>query len=224
MEKISSGTLAGYKISKIKMDVPISIISPNGKYIVKATEKGVRCSCPSMKWHGWCKHAEYVKLKVEKQGKITRFKAAIINDELWRRLGKFATRWEPAGSYRRGKEYIKDLDIVIIGKPLSLYAELLKMDNIVMVNKGEKIIRFFYKHVPIDMIFTTPWSWGCCMLYRTGPKELNIKMRSKAKKMGMTLNEYGLLDNMSGVRADDKTEEGIFKSLEMKYLSPGERG
>lgn len=120
-----------------------------------------------------------------------------------------------AGSIRRGLERVHDLDVVFV---------------IDIPEIREKVRDFFAKKVVpwhADYRFCEPGNKGAMLLYLTGDKDSNIKMRWIAAQKGLMLNEYGLwgrkhnsLDNRLLV-AD--SEEGIYHRLGLEYLRPSER-
>ena len=82
-------------------------------------------------------------------------------------------------------------------------------------------------HRRIDIMYTTPEEYPFAILYFTGSKEHNQKMREKALTYDYTMNEYGItyVDESDG-KLDDKVfvnEKDIFEFLEMDYVKPCER-
>ena len=82
-------------------------------------------------------------------------------------------------------------------------------------------------HRRIDIMYTTPEEYPFAILYFTGSKEYNQKMREKALTYDYTMNEYGItyVDESDG-KLDDKVfvnEKDIFDFLEMDYVKPCER-
>lgn len=155
------------------------------------------------------------------------------------------------GSFRRGKLTSGDIDVLIYNKRaktkdhiqnykkygLRPYLELfvnklikkkLIIDKITLgTDSFMGLCR--YKDNPIrriDIKYTPYYSLGATILHFTGPYELNILMSSKAKKMNMKLNRYGLYNVDAAGNSEllvTKTEQDIFKLLGMKYLTPEER-
>jgi len=131
------------------------------------------------------------------------------------------------GSYRRKKETIGDLDIAIAvtdenAETVMAVCEKL-MDRVETSGSTKSSGRV--KGIKADFRLVEPESFGACTLYFTGSKQFNISMRSKAKRMGMKLNEYGLFKMMGGeeVKVAGETEELIFKLLHMDYVEPTNR-
>ena len=74
----------------------------------------------------------------------------------------------------------------------------------------------------VDIRIVDEESWFPSLIYFTGSKNFNLRMRAKAKYMGFKLNEYGLFDK-SGKRMKIRDEKDIFDILGMKYLEPEDR-
>ena len=148
-----------------------------------------------------------------------------------------------SGSYRRGQKTSGDIDILI--KPsyscelkdiYTPYINLLKKDGYIteVLAKGAKKFMGLAKldnvNRRIDIMVTTPDEYPFAVLYFTGSKEFNLKMREKALSYGYTMNEYCLTyveeGDHSGDRLEDavfEKEEDIFDFLEMDYVEPCER-
>ncbi len=126
-----------------------------------------------------------------------------------------------AGSVRRQDTNIKDIDIVTL-VPIDQIVKRLDVVNADFGNKMFRgIVRINDKKVRIDIIHTTREEFPFAMLYFTGNKIMNIKMRKKAKSMGYTLSRYGLTSGKKKIIC--KTERCIFKALDMPYVSPRNR-
>lgn len=130
------------------------------------------------------------------------------------------------GSYRRGKPTSGDIDILYFGDLDKLLDKLEKNlgDKWILVSRGpSKIAGIFVnkKTVEIDLWVCNPENKAAMMLYSTGSKTNNIRMRHIAKYRGMKLNQYGLFKDDKLIPT--KTEKDIFDKLEMKYLEPSER-
>jgi DNA polymerase (family 10) len=123
----------------------------------------------------------------------------------------------------------RDIDIMLVDdKPAALanYIAFVqhKIKDIWQYAHGPdkaSFIIFYKKYVKLD-IFRTPqkFKWAM-MLYSTGSKEFNIRMRGIAKKKGLLLNQKGLYD--AHTRLPDSSERDYFDHLDMPYLAPQER-
>ncbi len=139
----------------------------------------------------------------------------------------------PAGSLRRGRETVGDLDILITGTACENDAQraaaiehVLKFPGIMEVlAKGDNKTSFRLRSgIQVDVRLLPRDSFGAAMQYFTGSKYHNVTLRQRALKMGYTLNEYGLAqlkdDGSAGKIVASKTEEDIYKKLKLAYIPP----
>jgi DNA polymerase (family 10) len=135
----------------------------------------------------------------------------------------------PAGSLRRGRETVGDLDILVTGKACVNEEQREKLiDHIILlpglmdiIARGENKVSFRMRGgMQVDVRLLSPDSFGAAMQYFTGSKAHNVALRQRALKMGYTLNEYSLarLDDEKAVAA--KTEEEIYAKLKLDYIPP----
>jgi len=142
-------------------------------------------------------------------------------------LTPYCDRIEIAGSIRRGKPIVHDIDIVLIEKPESalIIPSLLATIGAITLN-GSKIKRLHYgdADINIDIYTATPASWSTLLLIRTGSKENNIRLATIAKRKGWQLkaNGDGLFNN-HGDRITGDTEESIYQVLDIPYQEPHDR-
>ncbi len=139
---------------------------------------------------------------------------------------KGAKHIQIAGSYRRGSKTVGDMDILVTGNVDPKMAEAkitTHFKKMTLLGSGSTKISFviFPNNLQVDVRFVPEESYGAALLYFTGSKEFNIKMRKKAIEMGYMLNEYGLHHKGEIIAGD--TEEGVFKELEMEFVKPEER-
>ena len=131
-----------------------------------------------------------------------------------------------AGSLRRKKATIRDIDIVVSSKnPKKVIEAFTKIPGIKKITaKGQSKATIFLKSgIQADIRVFFPEQWGAGLLYFTGSKSYNINLRKIAIKKGYKLNEYGLFDKKTGEMIAGKTEEEICKKLGVKYLKPEQR-
>ncbi len=129
-----------------------------------------------------------------------------------------------AGSLRRKRETIGDIDIVVTGENLeAIMAYFLTYPKIKQVlAAGEtKSSIVTEDNMQIDLRVVEGESFGAALFYFTGPKHFNIHVRTLALKRGWKINEYGLFDGPKKIAG--KTEEEMFEALGLPYLSPEER-
>jgi DNA polymerase (family X) len=133
----------------------------------------------------------------------------------------------PAGSLRRGRETVGDLDILVTGKCCGnekqrevVIDRITTFPGILQVlARGENKVSFRLRSgMQVDVRLLPPDSFGAAMQYFTGSKTHNVALRQRALKMGFTLNEYGLAELESGKRVAGKTEEEIYAKLKLEYI------
>jgi len=135
----------------------------------------------------------------------------------------------PAGSLRRGRETVGDLDILVTGKACTTEAG--RQEAIAYVAKypplmdviasGDNKISFHVRNgMQVDVRLLPPESFGAAMQYFTGSKAHNVALRQRALKMGYTLNEYALATLEGEKPVAGKTEEEIYSKLKLDYIPP----
>jgi len=135
----------------------------------------------------------------------------------------------PAGSLRRGRDTVGDLDILVTGK--ACCTEDGRQEAIEYVSKyppvmdviarGDNKISFHLRDgMQVDVRLLPPESFGAAMQYFTGSKAHNVTLRQRALKMGYTLNEYSLATLEGEKPVAGKTEEEIYDKLKLDYIPP----
>jgi len=153
-------------------------------------------------------------------------RAQSIADSVIKRLSPYCSQIEVAGSIRRKKDTVNDIDLVLIPTdPWQLQSEIMRLGGGQVKMSGSKITRLSYNDVQVDLYFATPETWATLFLIRTGSKESNIRLTTLAKKRGWHLHASGLgLFNEKGERIAGDTEESIFEALGIPYQRPEGRG
>ncbi len=124
-----------------------------------------------------------------------------------------------AGSFRRRKSTIGDIDIVTTEKPSQVNPRARKIADEVF-DEGEKKTSFRYKKTRVDVRFVAPENCGAMLLYLTGSKAFNIRLREIALSKGLKLNEYGIEDAGKGKTYSFANERDIFSFLGMDFIVP----
>ena len=127
----------------------------------------------------------------------------------------------PAGSLRRGRETVGDLDLLVIGRNHAEIAEhFLRHPGITQVlAKGEDKVSVKLKNdMQVDVRMLDRSAYGAALMYFTGSKEHNVVLRDRAKRLGWKLNEYGLFKDDKVLAS--KTEEEIYKKLGLEWIPP----
>jgi len=136
------------------------------------------------------------------------------------RLKKFG-QVSIAGSLRRRKETIKDIDILVASEePKYVINFFTKMPEVkrVLARGPTKSTVILDNNIQADVRVVGKTSFGSALLYFTGSKEHNIALRELAIKKGYKLNEYGLFKGAKKLAG--KTEEDVYKKLGLKYIEP----
>ena len=134
-----------------------------------------------------------------------------------------------AGSIRRKKDTIGDIDIVITAderkwkKIITAITQLSQVETVIAAGKTRASLVLKTKQVQADIRVVHEDEYGAALLYFTGSKEHNIQLRSVAKKRGWKLNEYGVFDNKTGKKLAGKTEKEIYELLGIRFIPPEKR-
>lgn len=147
-------------------------------------------------------------------------------DELLGYLGETAglERMAPAGSLRRGKETIGDLDLLVTGPgaadALERFVVHPKVHDVLVKGANKASIKFGLEGLQVDLRALPAESYGAAMQYFTGSKEHNVHLRTRALKYGLTLNEYGLFRVSDNARVAGETEQEIYEKLGLSWIAP----
>jgi len=135
---------------------------------------------------------------------------------------------EPAGSLRRGRETVGDLDILVTGPACAED----KVDAAVehtaayppiadLIAKGQNKVSFRLRNgLQVDVRLLPEASYGAALQYFSGSKMHNVTLRQRALKRGYTLNEYALARMDDGSVVASRTEEEIYAALGMDWIPP----
>jgi DNA polymerase (family 10) len=128
-----------------------------------------------------------------------------------------------AGSLRRRKEVIRDIDLLAVSKkPDALaraFRELPGVTDIIGSGETKTSVRFA-DGLAADLRVVAEEEFPAALLYFTGSKEHNTALRGRAKRMGFKLNEYGLFREDGDKRVRCASEEEIFGKLGLAYIEP----
>ena len=136
----------------------------------------------------------------------------------------------PAGSLRRRKETIGDLDLLVTMRAghdkqkdvNAVAAHILKYPEIKeeLAHGENKVSMRVASGFQVDVRLLEKKSFGAALLYFTGSKEHNIALRGRANEMGWTLNEYALSTLKGGHVVASRTEEEIYAKLKLDFVPP----
>jgi DNA polymerase (family 10) len=127
------------------------------------------------------------------------------------------------GSLRRFSETIGDVDIVVVSDSAGPVMEALVAMPVVdrvLVRGDAKTSVVTQRGIQIDVRVVTAKQVGAALLYFTGSKAHNIKLRQRALARGWTLNEYALSELEGGRVVASETEEQIYRALELPWIPP----
>lgn len=130
---------------------------------------------------------------------------------------------EVAGSIRRMKDTVKDIDILTTSKmPAAVMDAFVKLPYTARVLAlGEtKSSIITDDGIQVDLRVVEEDSFGAALQYFTGSKQHNIKLRELAVRAGLKLNEYGVFKEPEGRRIGGGTEEEVYKALKMPWIPP----
>jgi len=155
--------------------------------------------------------------------KIALERAEKIAEAVVKRLSPYCQKIEVAGSIRRRKEWVQDIDLVLIPSDLwNLHHEIMGLGQMRM--SGGKILRVMVGSTQVDIYIASEETWATLLLIRTGSVENNIRLATLAKKKGWHLaaSGDGLFDER-GQRVAGDSEESIYKALKLPWQEPEER-
>jgi DNA polymerase (family 10) len=145
-------------------------------------------------------------------------------------FGKTVESVTPAGSLRRGKETIGDLDLLLtLSKGHTSQKHIDALSNHILeypeidqvLVRGENKVSFrLDSGLQVDVRLLEKDSFGAALLYFTGSKEHNVTLRGRANKLGYTLNEYAMTTLKGGRRVAGKSEEEIYAKLGLATPPP----
>ena len=120
------------------------------------------------------------------------------------------------------KESVHDIDILVASEqPEEAMKTFLGMPTIAraLVGGPTKTSVLIDGDLQVDLRVVPPESWGAALAYFTGSKNHNIRLRERAIKRGLKLNEYGLFDSNDRVVAS-REEEDIYSALDLPMIPP----
>jgi DNA polymerase (family 10) len=136
------------------------------------------------------------------------------------------SRAEVAGSYRRAKETVHDLDFLVATRqPQSVLADFVKMPGVsqVLGHGDTKASVVLESGVQCDLRVVGNDEFACALVYFTGSKEHNILLRSRALDRGWSLNEYSFTPTGRGTSAPPPRcmeEADVYRALELDFIDP----
>lgn len=150
-----------------------------------------------------------------------------VAEEIEKQLEKMSgiVRFSRAGSLRRLRETVKDLDFIIAtNEPLAVREQLLKLDRVseIIANGETKVslqLRYEYE-VTADFRLVAPEQFATTLHHFTGSKEHNVRMRQLAKERGEKISEYGVERVETGEVITFASEEQFFAHFGLPFIPP----
>ncbi|MFO8013915.1 MAG: DNA polymerase/3'-5' exonuclease PolX [Phycisphaerae bacterium] len=130
-------------------------------------------------------------------------------------------RWEVAGSFRRRKETVGDLDILVQASDRDEATEAILRYGAIdeVASRGtERVTVRLASGLQVDFRYFEPPGFGAALMYFTGSKAHNIGLRKRAVDRGWKLNEYGLTKDDRQLAG--KTEESVYHRLNLEWVPP----
>ena len=147
-------------------------------------------------------------------------RAMPVASQLCRYMESYADHVSLAGSLRRMKEVVHDVDILAASnQPEKVTGAFIGMPLVaeVLANGPTKCSVRLHDDLQVDLRVVEPKCWGAALHYFTGSKAHNIRMRERAIKLGYKLNEYGLFDGADRCVAGENETE-IFEKLGLQFI------
>jgi len=134
----------------------------------------------------------------------------------------------PAGSLRRGRETVGDLDLLVTGPACEPGVVSAAVEHIAalplidkLLAKGQNKVSFTLRNnLQVDVRLLPRSGYGAALQYFTGSKMHNVALRQRAIKRGLTLNEYALLRVENNTIVAAATEADIYNALDLDYIPP----
>ncbi|TWU26752.1 DNA polymerase/3'-5' exonuclease PolX [Novipirellula galeiformis] len=132
-------------------------------------------------------------------------------------------KWSWAGSYRRGRETIGDLDLLVVAQDRNAamdHFEAFPQRSQTIARGDTKISIRVAKAFQVDMRLVEANEFGAALQYFTGSQAHNVHVRRIAKEHGLKVNEYGVFKSADDTRVAGETEENVYKSIGMPWITP----
>ena len=177
--------------------------------------------------------------------------AEAVGEDLVGLLTPHCERVEIAGSIRRQRPQVKDIELLCVSKVTTssrdmfdqgatlYYALDAVLDSMVAdgsvlrkrLNKRglptygsqNKLLVHVESGIPVDVFSTTAENWGMALVVRTGPKEFNVRMMSRFRELGMRGHAYGGVTDIEGSEVECPDETTVFRLLDWSWIPPEER-
>ncbi|MDP8243391.1 MAG: DNA polymerase/3'-5' exonuclease PolX [Candidatus Hinthialibacter antarcticus] len=191
----------------------------------QAAEAGKLQSLPKMGKKSEEKILKGIANVQQSSGRFTLGVAAPIARSILERVKAVKGVWQAdiAGSLRRGRETVGDVDILVSAKNAeAVMQEFLATENIrdVLAQGATKSSILLECGLQVDLRVVEKDAFGAALQYFTGSKEHNVKLRERAVKQKLKVNEYGVYETGSETLVAGKTEESVYQCLGLAWVPP----
>jgi DNA polymerase (family 10) len=132
-------------------------------------------------------------------------------------------RLEVAGSLRRMRDTVKDVDLLVTSTdPARVIGTFTTLPSVVEV-MAQGPTKASVRHqdgLAIDLRVVEPAAFGAALQYFTGSKDHNVRVREMASRRGLRISEYGVFDEASGARVAGATEEEVYATVGLPWIPP----
>jgi DNA polymerase (family 10) len=132
-------------------------------------------------------------------------------------------RLEVAGSLRRMRETVKDIDILVTStEPRRVIETLVSLPSVTAV-AGRGDTKASVRHqdgLAIDLRVVEPAAFGAALQYFTGSREHNVRLRQLAIQRGLKLSEYGVFDEATAARVAGASEADVYAAVGLPWIPP----
>lgn len=132
-------------------------------------------------------------------------------------------RIEVAGSVRRCRETVKDIDVLVTSTdPVRVMGQFTSLPNVseVLASGDTKSSIRVHEGIQVDLRVVEPDSFGAALQYFTGSKAHNVRLRDMASRKGLKINEYGIFREKGNRKMGGKEEEEIYHVLDLPLIPP----
>ncbi|SPE34287.1 PHP C-terminal domain protein [Candidatus Sulfopaludibacter sp. SbA6] len=130
----------------------------------------------------------------------------------------------PAGSLRRGRETVGDLDLLVTGPAadavLDRFIAWPRVEEVLVRGENKASAKVGREGLQVDVRALPPDTFGAAMQYFTGSKDHNVAIRTRAVKMGLKLSEYGLFRVEDDSKVAGSTEAGVYEAIGLPWIPP----
>jgi DNA polymerase (family 10) len=132
-------------------------------------------------------------------------------------------RIETAGSLRRMKETVKDIDILVTskqpGRVMEAFVGLPNVAEVLAHGETKSSVRL-RENIQVDLRVVEPDCFGAALQYFTGSKQHNIRVRELAQRSGLKVSEYGVFNEKTDRRLAGRTEEEVYRAVGLPFIPP----